>query len=81
MIANVARWGNSLALRIPASFAKELSVAEGARVELSVHGSSLVITPVVEKLEYDLAELVSTITDDNRHDEIGTAAAVGHEFG
>lgn len=31
---NVARWGNSLAVRLPAELARELSLTEGSTVEL-----------------------------------------------
>jgi antitoxin MazE len=80
MIARVALWGNSLALRIPSFFAKELDVVDGRSVELTVQGSSLVVTPVKEIPRYDLAELVSAITEENRHGEVTGHYAVGEEF-
>ena len=48
MISSVAKWGNSLALRIPSAFARELDVREGASVEISVDNGTLVVRPVDE---------------------------------
>lgn len=80
MIAHVARWGNSLALRIPAGFARFLSVDEGHAVCLTVASDSLVVTPVRDEPRFDLAELVSGINDENLHGEVRTASALGNEF-
>lgn len=80
MIAKVAKWGHSLALRIPAPFAREVSVREGAEVDISVAGGVLVVRPVAESHVYDLDALVSQITEDNRHAEVETGHAVGQEF-
>ena len=35
MTTQVGKWGNSLAVRIPGAFAKELDLAEGAEVEVT----------------------------------------------
>lgn len=79
MISNVARWGNSLALRIPAAFARELRVQEGAEVEIRLADGALLIRPVEETHAYDLDEMLSRITEDNRHGEVATGPAVGNE--
>jgi antitoxin MazE len=34
MVGNVAKWGNSLAVRIPQHLAKEIGLIDGAEVEL-----------------------------------------------
>jgi antitoxin MazE len=80
VIAYVAKWGHSLALRIPSSFAREIHVVEGQKVDLAINGSSLVVTRAESDMRYDLAELVSAITDENRHGEISSSVAVGEEF-
>ncbi len=36
MVAMVAKWGNSLALRIPQYIVKEIQITEGTEVELVV---------------------------------------------
>ncbi len=80
MITAVAKWGNSLALRIPNAFAREISVREGVSVDISVANGALVVRPVDESHVYDLDELLCQITEDNRHGEVATGRAVGNEF-
>ena len=80
MIANVAKWGNSLALRIPTAFAREIYVSEGVSVEMSVSNGALVVRPVEESHVYDLELLLSGITGDNLHGETSTGRSVGNEF-
>jgi antitoxin MazE len=79
MVVQFSRWGNSLAVRIPAAFAAQIAAVEGARADLSVEDGRLVITPV-GRPSYELADLLAGITDENRHGETGTGAAVGDEF-
>lgn len=80
MIAAVAKWGNSLALRIPAAFAREIAIREGASVDISVEDGVLLVRPVDETHVYDLDDLLGKITEDNRHGEIATGRSVGNEF-
>ena len=78
MKVQIQKWGNSLALRIPRSFALETKVAQGTTVELTVKGESLVVKPLAEP-EFELGELLSKITKQNRHGEIDTGKPVGRE--
>ncbi|HMO79167.1 MAG TPA: AbrB/MazE/SpoVT family DNA-binding domain-containing protein [Pyrinomonadaceae bacterium] len=78
MKVQVQKWGNSLALRIPKSFAIETRVEQGSTVELTVKGDSLVVKPVVEP-EFELDELLSQVTERNVHSEIDAGDAVGKE--
>ncbi|TDU00926.1 MULTISPECIES: AbrB/MazE/SpoVT family DNA-binding domain-containing protein [Azorhizobium] len=80
MIAAVAKWGNSLALRIPNTYARELSVREGGSVDISVVDGALVIRPIADAHSYDLEALVQGITEDNCHGELATGRSVGNEF-
>lgn len=59
MQAQVARWGNSLALRLPKELALRLGLVEGSRVELTAERSRIVIT--VERPVYTLDELLKGI--------------------
>ena len=81
MIVHLAKWGNSLALRIPATYAKAIGATDNTEAELSLDGGRLVLEPVRETPQFDLAMLIAGITDQNRHDEIETGPAVGAEFG
>ncbi|QWE11814.1 AbrB/MazE/SpoVT family DNA-binding domain-containing protein [Polynucleobacter sp. AP-Titi-500A-B4] len=50
MNIQISKWGNSLALRIPASFIKEIKLKDGDKVEATLSkDGSLVIRP--QKLE------------------------------
>jgi antitoxin MazE len=78
MRSRVQKWGNSLALRIPKSFAAEIGLAEDSAVDLSVAEGRLVVQPrIPEPLR--LEDLLRDITDENLHDEWDTGPAVGRE--
>lgn len=49
-IQQVLKWGNSLALRIPAAIAKQMRVSAGGKVEIRLEGSRLVIEPAGDEL-------------------------------
>jgi antitoxin MazE len=77
-IGNVAKWGNSLAIRIPQHLAREIGLVAGVEVEISIDQDRLTISPKRDR-EYSLDELVAAITPENRHAEISTGRSVGEE--
>ena len=78
MRLRVQKWGNSLALRIPAAFARETGIGSGAEVDLTLDAGRLVITPSCVG-PYSLNELLDRVTEDNRHDTVETGSAQGRE--
>jgi antitoxin MazE len=74
----IAKWGNSLGLRLPKSVAVEADVDEGDTVDVSVKNGTIVIRP--SRPTYSLERLVAKITPRNRHDESDWGAPVGHEM-
>jgi len=78
MVTKILKWGNSLGLRIPKSFAKEAGVEEGSAVDISLDGDRIVIRPA-RPTRYQLSSLVSEIREDNIHEEISTGDDVGRE--
>jgi antitoxin MazE len=78
MVTKIQKWGNSLGLRIPKSFAKEAGVEEGSAVDIFLEGDRLVIRPV-RRERYRLSDLMSQVRKDNIHEEISTGDAVGRE--
>ncbi len=78
MRTRVQRWGNSLALRIPKSFASETALDNGSEVELTLEEGRLVITPLAES-PFSLDELLAGITPENLHGETDTGPGVGAE--
>ena len=78
MTTKVQKWGNSLALRIPKSFAKEVHLISGATVNLSVAGGRLVVEPSTPP-RYSLPYLLKKISKNNLHAETRSGKAVGRE--
>lgn len=78
MLAKIQKWGNSLALRIPTAFAKDVRLTTGCEVEITMNDGKLIIAPVPAP-NYSLAVLLQSVTDQNRHAEIDTGDAVGRE--
>jgi antitoxin MazE len=74
----LAKWGNSVAVRIPKRVVGSARLREGDEVTLAVgKGGVIVMRPAPRK--YQLHELVSKITARNRHDETDWGPRVGKE--
>lgn len=78
MLTKVQKWGNSLALRIPKTWALEARLENNSEVEISLVEGKLLITPVVTVRE-ELAHLLSGVTEENLHNECDTGDAAGKE--
>ena len=78
MQTKIQKWGNSLALRIPRSFAAEAQVEEGATVDLSVENGRLLVRPLRVR-KYALKGLLRKVNRRNLHGEISTGKAIGRE--
>ncbi len=78
MRTRIKMWGNSLAVRIPRSFAAEAGLEPDAAVEMTLVDGSLVVTSVARG-DVRLVDLLARITADNLHEEIDSGAAVGGE--
>ena len=78
MNAKIQKWGNSLGLRIPKSFAEEAGVEEGSEVDIAVQGGKLVVTPLRQR-KYDLSDLLRQVKPDNLHRPIDSGGPVGRE--
>lgn len=71
----VGKWGSSLAVRIPKAVAKQCGISEGSAMEMDVQSGRIVL----RKRHYDLADMVSRITPENVHPEVGTGPSRGNE--
>lgn len=78
MRTKIQKWGNSLGLRIPRSFAKEVGVEAGSEVDLSLRNGDLVVKPA-RRRRYRLKDLVRKITARNARGETDTGPPVGRE--
>jgi antitoxin MazE len=80
MTAKVQRWGNSLAIRIPKSFAKQSNLHADTPVEMTIEGEVISLRAVSRKRSrYTLEELLEGVTAENCHEEISTGQPVGKE--
>jgi antitoxin MazE len=70
----VKKWGNSLALRIPAPLAAEIGLYNGSPVELALVDGRLVVSPRYQR-KYDLERLLAQVTEKNLHGEIDVGPA------
>ena len=75
--ASIAKWGNSLAVRIPKAVAEKARIREGDPVEIKA-GKGRIELRRAEKIP-TLEELVAQITPENRHGEIDWGPDVGKE--
>jgi len=78
MRTKIQKWGNSLGLRIPKSFAEEAGVKAGSEVDLAVEGGELIARPT-RLPKYDLQGLLRKVTVRNIHKEVETGEPVGRE--
>jgi antitoxin MazE len=79
MQTKIQKWGNSLAIRIPKSFALDINLKQDELVDLSVDESKIVITPMGGK-KYSLEELLKGVSENNLHGEIDTGSPIGKEI-
>ncbi len=77
MHTQIAKWGNSLAVRIPGACAKDLNLKEGTEVDVSLVEGGILLRP--HPRQYTLEELVSRITPENTHEETDWGKALGRE--
>ncbi len=79
MKTKVQKWGNSLAVRIPSAYAKEVDLHSEDRVDITVSDGKIVVAPATLK-KYDLKELLAGITNNNLHGEVDTGKPQGREI-
>lgn len=74
MKTRTQKWGNSLAVRIPKSFADDLGLGTSSPVEMSLEEGTIVIKPDRDGV-WDLDTLLAEVTDENIHPSWETAGA------
>lgn len=80
MLVQFAKWGNSIALRIPSHALRELGAAEGMTADLSVESGKLIVKPIYQQPRYSLDELLAGITEENIYEEYFADAPRGAEI-
>jgi antitoxin MazE len=77
-----AKWGNSLAVRIPAALAQEVGAREGKPAEITVENGALVLKPIArqkKRRRYTLEALLKGMTKENLHPETDWGPPRGKE--
>ncbi len=77
MKTKVQKWGNSLGLRIPKTFAQEARIDDGSPVDIKIEGKKLVIKSL--RSSFNLDDLLAQVTPQNIHEEIDTGQNIGRE--
>ncbi|MDO9107879.1 MAG: AbrB/MazE/SpoVT family DNA-binding domain-containing protein [Coriobacteriia bacterium] len=78
MKTKVQRWGNSLAVRIPKTFAEEVGLKDDSPIEMRFVKGGLLVEPSSEWMP-SLDEMLAGVTVSNLHDEVDTGPAQGSE--
>jgi antitoxin MazE len=78
MKTQLARWGNSIAIRIPKSVAVAAELQEGDQMEMAVEGPGIVKMQK-PKCKATLKELIRAINAENRHGGDDWGRPVGEE--
>ena len=79
MKAVVRKWGNSASVRIPAAVMSAARIGLNQAVDVRAERGRIIVEPIRQP-EYDLADLINGITDENRHGEIDFGAPLGNEI-
>ncbi len=61
----IAKWGNSLGLRVPRDLAARIGLTEGTRVDVEARGDRLVVTK--SNRRFTLDELLAGMTPERQH--------------
>ena len=78
MRGTVRKWGNSAAVRLPASVMQAAQLELDAAVEVREEGGRIVIEPI-RPSEISLSGLLDKITNANLHDEVDYGGPIGIE--
>lgn len=75
----IAKWGNSLGLRVPRAVAESVGIGEGTRVDIEARPDGTIVVRKA-KSRYTLEELIAGMTPDNGHPALIDDAPRGSEF-
>ncbi|MBE0416360.1 MAG: AbrB/MazE/SpoVT family DNA-binding domain-containing protein [Coriobacteriia bacterium] len=78
MKTKVQKWGNSLAVRIPKTFAEEVGLTDDSPVEMRLVKGGLLLEPSSTWVP-TLNELLDAVDETNLHGEVDSGPAIGRE--
>jgi antitoxin MazE len=77
--ATVGKWGNSAAVRIPATLLAQANLTDRQTIDLVLSDGKITLEPVT-KQEINLEDLLAQITPENLHGEVEFGEPVGKEL-
>ncbi|HEV2987946.1 MAG TPA: AbrB/MazE/SpoVT family DNA-binding domain-containing protein [Candidatus Angelobacter sp.] len=77
MKAQIVKWGNSLAVRIPKLVVQEARMKEGDSLEIQATQDCIELRRITQAPS--LSRLIAQITPENRYGEVSTRVEVGRE--
>jgi antitoxin MazE len=77
MRTHIAKWGNSLAVRLPRDIADRINLEAGTPVEIEVDGGTLVLRPAGPR--YALADLLAGMSPEAMHEGFDWGPDLGRE--
>jgi antitoxin MazE len=77
-MTTIQKWGNSLAVRIPANLANKVQLEEGTLVEVVAEHGNIIVVPQTRK-KYSLDELLKNCKPSQLHGETDWGRDVGRE--
>jgi antitoxin MazE len=81
MRTNIGKWGNSLAVRVPAVIAETVALYDGASVDLSVVDGAIVVRPLQHKRNRkDIRQIVAEMDPRTFPDESFETSPLGEEL-
>lgn len=78
MQTQIAKWGNSLAVRLPREIVQAAALAEGSSIDLVVEDGVVVLRPT--RPRYRLEDLVADMTPEAMHEAYDWGPDVGREI-
>lgn len=79
MHAKIQKWGNSLAVRIPKGFARQMDLDNGASIDITLEKKTIIMKPRHAN-KFTLNDLLKGVTRKNIHTEFDAGPSVGREF-
>lgn len=76
MHSHIAKWGNSLGIRVPKAIVEQLELTDGSIVDLTIENDQIIIS----KPKYSLNGLLEKIDKNNLHEEIDFGESRGREW-
>jgi antitoxin MazE len=77
MFVQVARWGNSLGLRLPRAMARQIGVEAGGRVEILAEGDHLIVR--LAPARWTLDDMLANMTPEAMGEAFDWGEDVGRE--